>query len=60
LCGHGSAGHHGLIENGDVTTRIELGEYILRNRPDIIAYMQGKLGEEEGLEWLRQRLFMSV
>lgn len=60
LCGDGVTGHHGLIEDGDVAARIELGDYILGERRDIIGYMQDKLGSERGLEWLRQRLFMSV
>lgn len=58
LCGDGVTGHHGLIEAMDVVTRIELGEYIKKNRPSTILYMQLKLGNEEGLEWLRQRFFM--
>jgi hypothetical protein len=60
LCGSGSSGHHGLIEDGDVAARHELGAYIMAERPDIVFYMQGKLGEEAGREWLRKRLYMSI
>lgn len=60
LCGDGVTGHHGLIEAMDVAARIELGDYIKANRPDTVLYMQLKLGNEEGLEWLRQRFFMAL
>lgn len=60
LCGSGTTGHHGLIENGDVTTRAELGEYLVAERPDFIFYLQGKLREEPAREWLRQKLFLTI
>jgi hypothetical protein len=60
LCGSGTTGHHGSIENGDVPTRIELGAHITADRPDIVFYLQDKLGEEEGREWLRQRFYMRL
>jgi hypothetical protein len=60
LCGDGVSGHHGLIEDGDVVTRISLGAYLFLERPDFMFYMQGKLGEEEGREWLRQRFYIRV
>lgn len=60
LCGSGTTGHHGLIENGDVPARLELGAVLLTDRPDVIFYMTGKLGEEEGREWLRQRFYMRL
>jgi hypothetical protein len=60
LCGDGTTGHHGLIENEDVATRLELGAYIRDERPDIVLYVQEKLGYEEGEEWLRQRFYMRL
>lgn len=60
LCGHGTAGHHGLIEDGDLTTRADLGEWILEQREDTIEYMIGKLGDPEGREWMRQRFFIDL
>lgn len=60
LCGDGVQGHHGKIENGDVVTRVSLGTYLYLERPDFMFYMQGKLGEEAGREWLRQKYFLSI
>jgi len=60
LCGDGTSGHHGLIEDGDVVTRISLGAYLFLERPDFMFYIQGKIGEEAGREWLRRRLFLSI
>jgi hypothetical protein len=60
LCGDGVSGEHGLIEHGDVATRLALGAYLVENRPDVIFYLQDKLGEEAGREWLRQRFFISL
>lgn len=60
LCGDGVRGHHGLIESGDVTTRMELGDYLYASRPDTVLYLRYKLGFGEGSEWLRQRFFMRL
>ncbi len=43
-CGHGTVGHHGLIEGHDRATCQALGIYLVRNRPDTLAYLGGKLG----------------
>jgi hypothetical protein len=60
LCGDGVTGHHGLIEANDVMTRIAIGEYLALKRPEVVLYMQVKLGTEEGLEWLRQKFYMAL
>lgn len=60
LCGDGVTGHHGLMEANDIWTRIWLGEYLAQHRPDLMFYMQGKLGEEAGREWLRQKFFLAI
>lgn len=57
LCGHGTSGEHGLVESGDVATLMELGLYIVDERPDVVVYLQTKLGEEAGLEWLRRKFY---
>ncbi len=60
LCGDGVSGHHGAIEANDVVTRICVGDYLISERPDFMFYLQGKLGEERGREWLRRKYFMSI
>ena len=60
LCGDGTSGHHGLIEDRDIDTRADLGEYIGMEREDTINYLVGKLGAEEAKEWLRRRFFIDV
>jgi hypothetical protein len=60
LCGSGTTGCHGDIENGDVEKRRALGAYVMFQRPDFVAYMKRKLGETEGVEWLRNRLFCNI
>lgn len=57
LCGSGTTGCHGLIEANDIDVRRELGAYIKANRPDVVAYVQGKLGKRQGADWLRRRLY---
>lgn len=43
LCGHGTFGCHGLVENGDLATRTRLrGELLL----DELAYCLAKIGAE--------------
>lgn len=60
LCGDGVSGEHGLIEAGDIPTRIKLGEHLIEERPDVILFIQEKLGVEEGKEWLRQRFYCRI
>lgn len=61
LCGDGTTGHHGLIENGDAATRAALGLHLATNRADTIEYLDGKLGGlEKALEWLRRYLYAPV
>ena len=60
LCGSGTTGCHGLIENEDVKTRKMIGKWIKLHRPDTIAYVQGKMGREAGDDWLRRRLYLTV
>lgn len=60
LCGSGTTGEHGLLEAGDVGTRLRLGQYLKRSRPDTLLYLQGKLGEEGAKEWLHRRLMLDI
>lgn len=57
LCGSGTTGCHGLIENEDVKARRMLGRWIKKHRPDTIAYVREKLGKQAGDDWLRRRLY---
>src|SRR5690349_8678950 len=43
LCGTGNTGCHGLITENNITARRMLGEYLVLERPDTIAYVRGKL-----------------
>lgn len=58
LCGSGTTGHHGKVEAADTPTLVLLGEHLLLERPDTIGYIKAKLGEQEGVEWLRRRLHL--
>ena len=60
LCGDGVTGHHGRIEHNEVATRILFGRYLTAKRPDVIRYIQGKLGEEEGKAWLAHRFYIAL
>jgi hypothetical protein len=52
LCSH----HHSQVHAEQVPTLVLLGDHLLLERPDTIAYIKAKLGEEGGTEWLRRRL----
>jgi 5-methylcytosine-specific restriction endonuclease McrA len=56
LCGR----CHDLLHGANEHTLVIFGEYISKERPDVLAYIQRKLGHEEGLEWLRQRFRLAV
>ena len=58
LCGSGTTGHHGKVEAGDRATMVLLGEHVLLERPDTLSYIKGKLGDEQGTDWLRRHLFV--
>lgn len=58
LCGDGTRGCHGLIENGDRQTRARLGAHVAWYRPDIVTYLDRQLGgSEQGTAWLRRYLY---
>lgn len=51
--------HHRLIHAENQPTLVLLGEHLLFERPDVIAYVKKKLGPSGGDEWLRKRLHIS-
>jgi hypothetical protein len=60
LCGSGTTGCHGKLENEDATTRVRLGVHLIRERPDVLEYLDRKLGEVPAREWLSRRLYVAV
>lgn len=57
LCGSGTTGCHGDIENEDMETRKMVGRHIRAERPDIVTYVQEKLGKRKGDDFLRRRFY---
>lgn len=55
LCGSGTTGCHGAVEAGDRNARRALGVWIAERRPDTLAYVLGKLGEQAGDDYMRRR-----
>lgn len=47
------APHHHSIHAEDLPTKVALGEYLLLERADTVAYLRQKTGSDE---WLRRRL----
>jgi hypothetical protein len=56
LCGDGVRGCHGRIEAWDAVTLRLLGEHILEERPDTIAHLEWRFGEEGAQAWLQRHL----
>lgn len=54
LCGHGTAGCHGLIEARDTTTRWQLAFYLRESRPDTMEYLDWRFPVEGADAWLRR------
>ena len=60
LCGSGTTGCHGQVENEDELALMMLGLHIATYRPDVCVYVLEKLGVEAGLDWFRRRLYVRV
>lgn len=60
LCGSGTTGCHGLVENGDATTCAKLGAHILAERHDVIEYLRFKLGRWAAEAWMEEFLYIDV
>jgi hypothetical protein len=59
VCGHGTIGCHGLIESNSVEHRGMLGVYVVENRPDVVEYLDWRLGGlERAQEWLQRMLWV--
>lgn len=56
LCGHGTAGCHGLIEARDATTERELALYLRAEREDTLSYLDWRFPIELHDEWLKRVL----
>lgn len=57
LCGSGTTGCHGNVEAGRDSACRALGLYVLKERPDTIAYLTRKLRSKEACgEFLRRSL----
>ena len=56
LCGSGTTGCHGLIEDHDHDMLIALGQHILGCRGDTIVYLYEYLGAVAAQEWMRRNL----
>lgn len=58
LCGSGTTGCHGLVENEDKAACRRLGRWIREHRPDTVLYLASKLGSSrQADDWLRRRLY---
>ena len=57
LCGHGTIGCHELIESHSSEHRGILGIYVVNNRPDVIEYLDWRMGGlTAAQEWLQRTL----
>lgn len=50
--------HHRLLHTEDRCVRMMLGEHLVLERHDTIAYLEGKLGKEAAWAWLARRLLV--
>jgi hypothetical protein len=55
-----TAERHRAVTRNDADALRALGQHIRIFRPDTIAYIKRKLGEQQGAEWLRRRLYIEV
>lgn len=58
LCGHGTAGCHGLVEAHDKRTLSLLGRHVLLHREDVIAHLDQRLGPVAAQEFLGRELLV--
>lgn len=55
VCGDGTTGCHGLLEAENVRARTQAGAHIRNDRPDTLAYLQGRLGPVQADDYLDRR-----
>lgn len=58
LCGHGTAGCHGLVEAHHEETLRALGKYVLAERGDTITHLYERLGAAPAQEFLHRNLLI--
>jgi hypothetical protein len=59
LCGSGTTGCHGKIEAGDHALRRQLGVYLVLERPDVLEYLEERLGGYSPRDaWLMHHLLL--
>lgn len=56
LCGTGTMGCHGAVENSEKWARESLGAYLVARRPDTLDYLDSKLTPGYAREWLLRHL----
>ena len=54
LCGSGTTGCHGAYHLGVYAARVGIGR-ALEQRPDVVAFVKLRLGDEAGADYLRRR-----
>lgn len=71
LCGTGTTQCHGAVHGNPYVDRAgkrwtekdvrrAIGAYIQLHRPDVIAYVLGKLGREQGIDYLARRYLIDA
>jgi len=60
VCGSGTTGCHGLIEGADPEARAALGLFLVEKRPEVIRYVQGKIGVGYAREWFSRHLHVEI
>lgn len=53
LCGHGTRGCHGDVEHKRSATLGQLGVHLSAQRPDVVAYVRGKIDHDSD-DWFRR------
>lgn len=56
LCGDGVRGCHGEVEHHNHGTLLLLCAHLLTHRPDTIAYLLDKLGDEGTKAWFTRQM----
>ena len=60
LCGDGVSGCHGDVEHHRNEARARLADHLCRKRPDVLAYLDDKLGVRPALDFLVRRYGVTV
>ena len=60
LCGDGVMGCHGRVEAHDPVAMRLLGEHIVDQRPDVVAYLVEQRGETGASAWIFRQYRVSI